>query len=168
MAEFSQFVSDLATTGKGVNDTYDDNIERKLFAEEYANLWPNWTICINDEFHPCDLCAIDSQNNIMAYMELDRAGNDWQEIYWGYLSILERKEENMLMYNQEAPVLMNWINQSMTKYCVLNLREVNILDYPLQKIPYKKNRHKTEWKHPIDFHRRIPLEFGNLRRRKIL
>ena len=160
MAKFSPFISDLATTGKGVTDTFDDKIERKLFQEEYAKIWPNRTICINDKFHPCDLCAKDSQNNIVAYMELDRAGTDWQNISWGWLSILERKEKKMLKCNEEAPVLMNWMNQSMSIYYVLNLREVDILEYELQKIPYNKNRNKKEWNHPVDFHRRIPLKYG--------
>ena len=163
MAKFNQFVSDLSTTGKGVACTYDDNTEREVFVEEFSRLWPEWNVCLNPKMHACDLSAYDSQNNIKAFIELDRAGQDWQKIYWNYLSILERKEENMLMYNREAPVLMVWINQSMSKYCILNLREVNILDYPLQKIPYKKNRNKTIFEHPFDFHRRIPLKFGTLR-----
>ena len=163
MAKFNQFVSDLSTTGNGVTCTYDDNIEREVFAEEFSRLWPKWNVYLNPKMHACDLSAYDSQNNIKAFIELDRSGNDWQEIYWNYLSILERKEENMLMYNQEAPVLMILINQSMSKYCVLNLSDVNILDYPLQKIPYKKKRNKTVFEHPFDFHRRIPLEFGSLR-----
>ena len=163
MAKFNQFVSDLSTTGKGVNNTYDDSEEREVFIKEFNQLWPKWSIVANDKICPCDLSAYNECGNLMAFIELDRGGTDWNKMYWGYASVLERKQDSMLLCNNIAPVIMLWTNKSMSKYVILNLRDVNVLDFPLQEISYKKKRNKTTFIHPFDFHRRIPLKYGTLR-----
>ena len=99
-----------------------------------------------------------NSSKIVCLFELDHSVNrDWQYPTWGYYSILERKEKSMTELNKKIPVVMIWINQSMTKYIALNLRGVNIFDYPLQSISYVKPENRKNLKHPGDFHRRIPL-----------
>ena len=96
MAKFNQFVADLSTKGKGNVCTYDDIEEREVFIKEFAQLWPKWSIVANDKICPCDLSAYNECDDLMAFIELDRGGTDWNKMYWGYASVLERKHEQKL------------------------------------------------------------------------
>ena len=109
---------------------------RNHFAKEFPKL--------DIDFAPpkakYDLIAYKKNSSeIVCFFELDHSiKNDWQYPTWGYYSVLERKEKSMSELNKKVPVIMVWINQSMTKYIALNLRGVNIFDYPLQSISYVK------------------------------
>ena len=159
MTQYSSKVAKFATAAERKN-TYDDKDSRDVMRKELAKLFPGLDICEAGEKDYFDLIAYKKNTSeIVGVFELDHAQNkDWMYPTWGYYSVLERKEKNMSRINKEVPVIMIWINKSMTKYIALHLRDVNIFDYPLQSISYVKEEDRKSLKHPFDFHRRIPFD----------
>jgi hypothetical protein len=159
MTAYSPKVAKFATAGNRTN-TYDDKDSRVVMRNHFAKQFPKLDIVFAPPKAKYDLIAYKKNSSeIVCFFELDHSiKNDWQYPTWGYYSVLERKEKSMTKWNKIAPMVMVWINQSMTKYIALNLRDVNIFDYPLQPIPYKEKEDRKNLKHPWDFHRRISFD----------
>ena len=144
-------IDKLSQAGKGVTNGYDDSTEREFFIKELPSLFgdPEIEIRRNNEKARCDLS--------------ERGPKDW-----GHVSIFERKYNGLMKYNEQVPVLYIWTDKHMKEMYVLNLRDINPKDYPLQKVYYTAAKikmgfpnirdPKAEFKHPRDYHVRIPLE----------
>ena len=158
MAAYSEKVAKFATAGPRKN-TYNDKDSRVVMRNHFSKLFPNLDIVFAPEKAKYDLIAYNKDDDIECFFELDHAQNrDWQEPTWGYYSVLERKEENMSKWNETAPVIMVWINQSMTKYIALKWSDEVVFNHELQSISYCKEEDRKNLKHPFDFHRRIPFD----------
>ena len=158
MTAYDPKIAKFATAGNRTN-TYDDKDSRVVMRDHFSKQFPKLDIDFAGKKDRFDLVAYKKNSSeIVCLFELDHSQkNDWQYPTWGYYSVLERKEKSMSELNKKIPVIMIWINQSMTKYIALNLRGVNIFDYPVQAISYVKEEDRKHLKHPGDFHRRIPL-----------
>jgi hypothetical protein len=134
-------------------------MENLVIGDELAKRFPSLNIVFAEQKAKCDLIAYNENDDIVCFFELDHSQNsDWKTATWGYYSILERKEESMSKMNKIAPVIMIWINKSMTKYIALKWSDVDIFKHELQSISYKKPEDRKNLKHPFDFHRRIPFD----------
>ena len=131
-------IDKLSQAGKGVTNGYDDSTEREFFIKELPSLFgdPEIEIRRNNEKARCDLSAY-KNGKLIYYIELDKSGNIFSERGpkdWGHVSIFERKYNGLIKYNEQVPVLYIWTDKHMKEMYVLNLRDINPKDYPLQKV----------------------------------
>jgi hypothetical protein len=166
-------IGQLARAGKGVTNGYDDSEEREFFIKELPSLFgdPEIEIKGNNKMARCDLSAY-KNGNLFMYIELDRSGNDFSKKSpkdWGHVSIFGRKYNGLFEYNKQAPVLYIWTGSNFKEeFYVLNLRDINLKDYPLQKVYYTKAKRNKGWpdindpnavfEFPFDYHAQIPLD----------
>jgi hypothetical protein len=169
MAAFDSAIAEFATKGKNVKSTWDDKIEREVFRKE-SNiiLFPHYITQKNTQYDDMDLQVVDEHEKIKAFIELDRSGSNHIDHY-KFISLLERKVLNVLTAYQIAPVLMVYLNKSMTRYFMYSFQPEFLGKYPLQKIDYTKEKLQTIKKernypkHPRDYQHRIDLKHGEYR-----
>jgi len=164
MAAYDPAVAKFATTGKNVKSTWNDKVEREVFRRE-SNiiLFPQFITQKNSQYNGMDLQVVDEHQKIQAFIELDRSGSNYID-NWTFVSLLERKVQNVLTAYQEAPVLMVYLNNSMTRYVMYLFLPEYLGKYPLQTIDYTKEKLQTIKeernypKHPRDYQHRIDLK----------
>ena len=166
MTAYDPTIAEFATTGKNVNSTYDDKIEREVFRRE-SNiiLFPRFITQQNSQYDGMDLQVVDEHQKIKAFIELDRSGSNYID-NWTFVSLLERKIQNVLEAYQTAPVFMVFLNNSMTRYVMYMFRPKYLEKYPLQTINYTKEKLKKLFdfpKHTRDYQHRIDLKHCKFR-----
>ena len=164
MAAFDSAIAEFATTGKGVKSTYDDEKERDRFIKESnTRLFPNDTTIANAAVAGMDLQVMDKHGKIKVFIELDRSGAE-RIGHWGFISLLERKVENVMSAYQIAPVFMVYLNKHITNYWVYSFHPDFLWKYPLQTVDYTNWAPPKDYpKHPRDYQHRIALKHAELR-----